>query len=286
MLVRPLPLLNFFVVMVMLSIGLRVSGGQLLVVQRNRALFIRTILANCFLIPCIGVLLMNLFPLTPHASVGILLLKDIPGTPIALQFTRMAKARLAFAAVITFVLSLAGIATTPLAVEVMPQTAQRNEWPILRLIVSILLYIAAPLRAGLWVARRVSKITPRSVLPIEILATVVFLFLMWETHLARREALQAVAGRGTILAMFLLLVISMLIGWFIGGPDGELRRMLATSTGMRSVIVVLYVARYCFPGTNIYMVPIVYLSLMVSTNLLFHLAFEGWHKLRPTAEQA
>jgi len=45
--------------------------------------------------------------------------------------------------------------------------------------------------------------------------------------------------------------------------------------GMRSVIVVLYVARYCFPGTNVDMIPIVYLSLMVLTNLLFHLAFTG-----------
>jgi hypothetical protein len=32
------------------------------------------------------------------------------------------------------------------------------------------------------------------------------------------------------------------------------------------------------------MIPIVYLSLMVPTNLLFHLAFTGWHKLRPAAE--
>jgi hypothetical protein len=46
----------------------------------------------------------------------------------------------------------------------------------------------------------------------------------------------------------------------IGGPDPESRRVLATSTSMRSVVVVLYVARYCFPGTDIYMVPIVYLS--------------------------
>ena len=123
-----------------------------------------------------------------------------------------------------------------------------------------------------------------------------FFFLMWETRLARREALHAIAGRGTILAMFLLLVISMLIGWFIGGPDDESRRVLATSTGMRSVVVVLYAARYCFPGTNVYMIPIVYLSLMVPTNLLFHLAFVGCancglrrrghrlHQNRPMAE--
>jgi predicted Na+-dependent transporter len=91
-------------------------------------------------------------------------------------------------------------------------------------------------------------------------------------------------GHGTVLAMLLLLLLSMLIGWLISGPDRESRRVLAISTGMRSVVVVLYVARYCFPGTNVYMIPIVYLSLMVPTNLLFQVAFTGWQKLRPAAE--
>jgi len=283
MLIRPLPLLNFFVVLVMLSIGLRVSGGELLGVLRNRAIFARTLLANCILIPALGFFLVRLFPLAPDATVGILLLAAIPGTPIALQFTRMAKTRLAFAAVMTFLLSLVSIVLAPLAVEVMPEMAQRNERPILSLIGSILLYLAAPLCAGLWIAGRAPKISSRLVLPLEILATAVFLFLMWETRLARREALYAVAGRGTILALFLLLVTSMLLGWFLGGPDRESRRVLATSTGMRSVVVVLYVARYCFPGTDVYMIPIVYLSLMVPASLLFHLGFWGWHRLRPRA---
>lgn len=282
MFVRPLALLDFFVVLVMLSIGLRVSGGQLLEVLRNRGLLTRTLLANCVFIPGIGFLLVKLFPLTPDASIGILLLAAIPGTPIALQYTRMAKTRLAFGAVLTLVLTLVSIVLAPLAFEVMPRIGQRSERPILNLIVSMLLYISAPLCAGLWIARRVPTIAPRLILPLEILASAVFVFLMWETRLARREALYAIAGGGAILAMFLLLVISMLIGWFIGGPDDESRRVLATATGMRSVIVVLYIARYCFPGTNIYMVPIVYLTLMIPFNLLFYLAFAGWRKLRPT----
>src|SRR4029077_8845704 len=123
----------------MFSIGLRVSGGELLDILRKRSLFVRTLLANCVLIPAIGFLLVKIFPLTPDASVGILLLAAIPGTPIALQFTRMAKRRLAFAAAVTFVLSVVSIAITPLAVEVMPQTAQRSERPMLNLAVSIVL---------------------------------------------------------------------------------------------------------------------------------------------------
>ncbi len=134
MLIPPLPLLNFFVATVMLSIGLRVSGGELLGILRNRALFVRTLLANCVLIPAIGFLLVRIFPLTPDARIGILLLAAIPGTPIALQFTRQAKTRLAFAAAMTFVLSLVSLAMTPLAIKVMPQTAQRNERPIVLLV--------------------------------------------------------------------------------------------------------------------------------------------------------
>ncbi len=283
MLIRPLLLLNLFVVLVMLSIGLRVSSGQLFEVLRNRTLFVRALLANCVLIPVLGFLLVRIFPLTPDASVGILLLAAIPGTPVALQFTRQAKTRLAFAAAMTFVLSVVSIAMTPLAVELMPEPAQRNQRPILILLVSVLLYIGLPLCAGLWAARHAPKVAARLVLPLGVLATVAFVFLMWETRLVRRHALDTIRGRGTILAMLLLLLLSMLIGWLSAGPDRESRRVMATSTGMRSVIVVLYVARFCFPETNVYMIPLVYVSLMVPTNLLFHLGSAGWHKLRPTA---
>ena len=78
MLIPPLPLLNFFVATVMFSIGLRVSGEELLDILRDRALLTRTLLANCVLIPAIGFLLIRIFPLTPDASIGILLLAAIP----------------------------------------------------------------------------------------------------------------------------------------------------------------------------------------------------------------
>ena len=68
MLVRPLAPLDFFVVLVMLSIGLRVSGGELVDVLRNRALFFRTLLANCVFIPGLGFLLVKIFPLTPVSA--------------------------------------------------------------------------------------------------------------------------------------------------------------------------------------------------------------------------
>jgi bile acid:Na+ symporter, BASS family len=281
-LIRPLPLLNFFVAVVMLSIGLRVRGGDLLDILRNRPLFTRTLLANCLLIPAIGFLLVHIFPLSSEARIGILLLAAIPGTPIALQFTRKAKTQLAFAGAMTFVLSVVSVAMTPLAVQVMPETARPDALPVLLLVTNVAFYIALPLAAGVWATRHAPVVAHKLVLPLGILASVVFVFLMWETRLIRAEAFSAIRGGGSIVAMSLLLLLSMLIGWLIGGPGRESRRVLATASGMRGVIVVLYVARYCFPGTNVYMVPFVYLSLMVPTNLVFHLAFTQWNKRWPS----
>ena len=273
MLFRPLVLLNLFVAIVMFSIGLRVSTGDLYGILRARGLLMRTLMANCILIPAIGFLLIRTFPLTPDASIGIMLLAAIPGTPISLQFTRLAKTRLAFAAAVIFVLSLVSVAMTPVILETMPQTLQHSEQPVSSLLATLAVYIALPLCAGVWVARLAPNIGSGLILPLGVLASVVFVFIMWETRLMRREALNTIRGNGTILAMLLLLLFSMLIGWLIGGPDRDTRRILATSTGMRSVIVVWYIARFCFPGTQVYMIPLVYLSLMVPANLLFHLAF-------------
>jgi BASS family bile acid:Na+ symporter len=283
MLIKPIFLFDAFVLLVMFSIGLRVSSDELINVMRGRSILIRTLVANCAVIPTIGLMLVYIFPVTRDAMIGLLLLAAIPGTPIAMQFTKQVQSRLAFAAGMTAVLSLVSIVMTPLAVEVFPQAARQNERPILSLVSAIFLFIALPLFAGLWVARRVPGIARRLVLPLLVLATIIFAFVMWETRLVRRQALYAIAGHGTILAIVLLFLSSLLVGWMIGG-DLDMRRVLATSTSMRNVVIVLYIARYCFPGTNVYMVPIAYLSIMVPANLLFHLCFVAWHRFHTHAQ--
>lgn len=279
MLIPPLILLDIFVVLVMLSIGLRVRSGQLLDVLRDRAILTRALVANCFIIPAIGFLLVSVFPLTHDAKVGLLLLAAIPGTPIAMQFSSKVGTRLAFAAGMTAVLSLVGVVMTPLAIQAFPDAAGQNQSPILSLITAMSLYMVLPLCAGLWIGRHLPKIAPRLVLPLLVLASAAFVFAMWETRLVRRQALEAIAGRGTILAMVLLLLSSMLIGWFVGN-DTDTRRVLVPSTSMRNVVIVLYISRYCFPATTVHLVPIVYLSLMMPANLLFYLSFVALRRLR------
>jgi predicted Na+-dependent transporter len=72
-------LFDAFVVLVRFSIGLRVSGHELMDVMRGRNILIRTLVANCLQIPAIGLLLVYIFPLPRDAMIGLLLLAAIPG---------------------------------------------------------------------------------------------------------------------------------------------------------------------------------------------------------------
>jgi BASS family bile acid:Na+ symporter len=282
--IPPLLLLDLFVVAVMFAIGLRVSRGDLVSTLRNRRLVLRSLLANCLIVPALGFLLVTLFPMEPDLKLGFLLLAAIPGTPVALQFTRTATGRLALAAGMTFLLTLVSLAITPLVLEVMPRAAAHHPRPLLSLLETLVLYLALPLWAGLMLSRRAPAFTSRLVTPLNVLASVAFLALMWETRHFRRQAMKSMSVN-PLVAIVLLIVLAMVVGWYLGGPDRESRRVLATSTSMRSVVICFYVARYWFPGTGVYLAPLVYLSLMVPINAAFTV-YEKWWRRRSRAARA
>lgn len=277
MLIPPRFLLDAFVALVMASIGLRVTQGELFSILRNHRLLGRSLLANCVVVPALGYLLARTVPMDPQVRVGIMLLAAVPGTPVALQFTRTARARLGFVAGLTFVLSIAAVAIAPVAVRVVPHIESQYR-PGQDLILSLLLQIVLPLAAGVMLARRWPSIAAKLAGPLSILATVIFLFLMWETRAVRREAFRSMEG-WPLLTMLGLLVMAMAAGWWLGGPDRESRRVMATSTSMRNVVVCFFIARYWFPGTKAYLVPIAYLGMMVPANLLFTL-YQKWRERR------
>ncbi len=105
-----------------------------------------------------------------------------------------------------------------------------------------------------------------------------FLALMLETREFRRQAMKSLS-LNPLAAIVLLIVLAMVTGWLLGGPDRESRRVLATSTSMRSVVICFYITRYWFPGTEVYVMPLVYLSLMVPINAVFTL-YEKWAERR------
>ena len=84
-----------------------------------------------------------------------------------------------------------------------------------------------------------------------------------------KSAATRTIGVSALAALFLLVVGAMFLGWFMGGPDTGTRRVLATSTGMRNVMVALLIAVTSFPNSAVDLAVLAFSALMVPPNLLF-----------------
>ena len=79
--------------------------------------------------------------------------------------------------------------------------------------------------------------------------------------------------------MLALILGSMTIGWLMGGPKRENRRILATGTSMRNVALCAVIALESFPGTKVDLGLVAFSALMVTPNSILGL-YESYRKRR------
>ena len=150
-----------FLVSTMLSIGLTVTGSEILGTLRDRRLMGRLLLANFFLVPLLGYLLILIFSLSPGTKLALALLALAPGGLRAIQFTDKVKGNLVFAAAAFFVLSLLSIVFTPILVKVLLPLQIGMNLPFLRIMLFVLVCLLIPLAVGFMIRGRAEKGRPQ-----------------------------------------------------------------------------------------------------------------------------
>jgi len=278
----PLPksLAIAFLVCMTMSLGLQVTWRQFLAVRRDKGLLCRALVANLILVPLLGLALTKIFSMPLDFAIALLLLASAPGAPMSIRYTKNRDDDAPFASTLLFMLILAAICFTPLIAELILPAQARFSVPYDRVATIALLYMVFPGLIGIalqhWgeeavIVRRVTFLSAR-----------VF-FLAW-VILVTAEQSRAVRQLGipTLAALLLLIMGSMIIGWFLGGPQRENRRILATATSMRNVALCAVIAIESFPGTKVDIAIVAFSALMVTPNS-FLAFYEGYRKKRRKA---
>ena len=266
-----------FLVCMTMSLGLQVSWQQLLALLREKGLLWRALAANLILVPLLGLGLAMIFPMPRDFAISFLLLAAAPGAPMSLRYTRNRDHDAPFAGALLFTLILAAICFTPAIAELILPSPIRLSVPYDRVATVALLYMVFPGLMGVAIQRwsgralMIKKVT---------LISARVLFLAWAI-LVTAEQSRAIRqlGIATLAAMVSLIIGSMLIGWFLGGPQHQNRRILATATSMRNVALCAVIASESFPGTNADIAIVAFSALMVTPNSLW-LLYENYSKTR------
>jgi len=243
-----------FVLSSMLAMGFGLTVGEIVAPLRNVRRVVMSLLANFLLVPLVALALGALLRLDQPLGVGLLLLGSAAGAPFLPKLTQLAKGNLAFAVGLMVLLMVITVGYLPLVLPLLLSGVSVDSAKIAR---SLFLLMLLPLAAALVVKARFPTAAARTrpILDrISNLSLILFTLLLVTVNV---NNVLAVFGTRAILAGLLFIAISFGIGWLLGGPEPDARRVLALGTAQRNIAAALVVAAQSFEDPKVVVMVIV-----------------------------
>jgi BASS family bile acid:Na+ symporter len=256
-----------FLITAMLSVGLQTTAADLRSLLRSKGFLLRSLLANFIAVPIVGIVLTKTLPFKPGAATALLLLACTPGGISALQFTTKIKGASLFAGSSAFLLAFVAVFLSPALLALVLPGDISVVIPYGRALLFVVVFLLLPLVAGTLVRSKGERLAEKLSKLCAILSAVLYIVVLVLIMGLRKEAMNAV-GKEALLYMLIFIVISMAMGWFMGGPAKETRPLLATVTGMRHVALSLLIALNAFPDPAVQAPLLAFSALMVPPNTL------------------
>lgn len=259
-----------FVVTSMLSMGLSLTVSQILQPLRNTRLVIMALGANFVVVPAVAFALSRIIPLETDVQIGLLLLGTAAGAPFLPKLAQIAKANIAFAVGLMAMLIVVTIIYLPI---VLPLLLPGVEVDAGQIAVSLIVQMLVPLIIGLLVKARYEG-AAETLQPVMAQISNVSLALLLVLMLALNfRNVIALFGTGAIIATLLFVAISVVAGYFLGGPGTDTKQVLALGTGQRNLAAGFLIAGGSFadqPNVLVYLAA----AGLVATVVMFPTAAE------------
>jgi BASS family bile acid:Na+ symporter len=231
----------------------------------------RSLFANFVLLPILGMILARLFRLPPEISVGFLMVALVPGGMLSLHFARVAKGNLAYAVGLIFLLSLLSIVITPTLIHLIFPGISTTDRFVVSLVGRLLLLVIPPFLVGQVIQKWLASIATKLQKLSSLLSIVLFITLTVLTSRLKVLDAQALAWNG-LAAIVVFIGAAWFVGWQLGGPELENRKVLAISTSMRNVAICLLIAASGVFSRNAELMMIGFSVLITPINLVFAIA--------------
>ena len=260
-----------------IAVGLDADPDDLLYLFRRPVQLAKSVLAVNVVVPIAAALLVFIFPLSPVARAGILLMAVSPVPPLVPGKELKVGAEKSHAYGLYVALALLSVIIVPLAVEIMSRSYRVEvSVPLPSIARSILLTVAAPLIVGLIVRRLAPAFAARTAPVVRNIAMILVLAALVPLLIAVWPAIARLVGNGTILAMALTAAIALAAGHLLGGPDLPDRAALAVTASTRHPGIALMIAT----ANNADKQVSAAIVLMMLVGLLTAVPYQLWLKRR------
>jgi BASS family bile acid:Na+ symporter len=243
-----------FVVSSMLAMGAGLTVAQISNPLRNGRLVVLALLANFVLMPLGALALAKVLRLDEPFGVGLLVLGCAAGAPFLPKLAELAKGNLAFAVGAMVLLMVVTVGYLPIVLPLLLPGVTVDPWKIAR---SLVLLMLLPLAAGLALKARYEDLARRVKPVLDRISNVSLILLVLLITAANIDKVLQVFGTRGILAGLLFIALGFGIGWLLGGPDADTRRVMALGTAQRNIAAALVVGSQSFSDPKVVVMVIV-----------------------------
>jgi bile acid:Na+ symporter, BASS family len=235
-----------------LALGLDAGVDDVLYLTTRPARLGRAFLAICIVVPAAAAVLVQLLPLIGPVKAGIVLMALAPMPPVIPPRSLRLGARRAYVYGLYVTFVVLTVVTVPVTVQVLSRIFHVHAHvPIPRLVRDLLVTVIAPIAVGMFVRALWPDAAHRLGTHIDRISKILLMSLVALVIALASRQLVALIGNGTLLAMLGVVVIGVVCGHLLGGPDRDERAPLASASGMRHPGIALMIAQVNFPDKRV-----------------------------------
>ena len=250
-----------FVIASMFSLGLSLTIKQIIEPLKNTKMVLIALVANFVLVPIVAYLITLIFPLDESVSSGLILLSTAAGAPFLPKLVEAAKGNTAFSVGIMVLLMVVTIIYLPLVLPLLLSGVEVSPWDIAQ---SLIVMMLIPLAIGLFIKARYEDTATKIQPTFGMASNIALLTLVVLGVVLNFSAMIALVGTFGILAGIIFILISLVIGYFLGGSDSSTKSVLGLGTAQRNISAALVVAGQNFSADVItYLLVIAVIGLVV-----------------------
>ena len=232
-----------FVIASMLAMGLTLTIPQITAPLKNTRLVILALAANFILVPALAYLITLLFSLDTSVEIGLILLSTAAGAPFLPKLAEVAKGNIAFSVGLMVLLMLVTIIYLPLVLPLLLGDVDVNPWEIAR---SLIVMMLIPLAIGLFIKARYDDTAAKMQPTFSMASNIALLTLAVLGLVLNFSSMIDLVGSMGILAGIIFIVVSLVVGFVLGGSDSGIKNVMGLGTAQRNLSAALVVAAQNF----------------------------------------
>lgn len=266
------------ILLLVFGLGLHTTPEDTTYLFRRPGLLVRSLLAMNVVVPFFAAVLAAAFALHPAVEIALLLLAVSPVPPIlpGKQLKLGGRSRYVYGLLVAA--ALCSIVLVPLTIEILGRVFQR-EVHVAPIVIAkvVFLTVLAPIVAGLVVRHFAPALAERIAPLVTRVGTVLLVAGLLPILVSAWPGIVSLVGNGTLLAIAAVVIVGLIAGYLLGGPDPDDRTALAVASSMRHPGVALAIAHGIFPGEKLILAAVLLFALV---NALVTIPYANWSKRR------